>query len=194
MIKLIPYLKAIIFLLCLLPLFLLVNSALSGDIIDPIEEITNPTGRWALRFLLITLTISPLAKMTKLGYLIRLRRMLGLFVFFYAVLHFSIWLIDQQFSLMIILEDIVKRSYITLGFLAFLLLIPLAITSTNGWVKRLGGRGWRKLHRLVYLIAILACVHFYWQSKSDMAYEPFVYAIILSVLLAYRLVRKYQKT
>ncbi len=190
MIKLVPYLKVVVFIVCLLPFLTLVNNVINGSMIDPIEEITNPTGQWAFRFLLITLTIAPIARMTKQGYLIRFRRMLGLFVFFYALLHLSIWLIDQQFSLTIVLEDIVKRTYITIGFGAFLLLIPLAITSTNNWVKRLGGKRWKKLHKLVLPASILVWVHFYWQSKSDMALEPFVYGVILLVLLGNRFVKR----
>ncbi len=161
-----------------------------GNMIDPIEEITNPTGQWAIRFLLVTLSITPLVYFTKQRYLMKFRRMLGLFVFFYACLHFSIYLIDQQFTPSLILEDITDRTYITIGFSAFLLLIPMAFTSTKGWIKRLG-RKWKKLHKSIYVIGILACIHFYWQSKSDMALQPFIYAGILVILLGFRLYKKY---
>ena len=177
----------LLFLLCLIPFLGLTYDAVMGNIIDPIEEITNPTGQWALRFLLITLAITPLVKLTKKSYLMRFRRMLGLFTFFYALLHLSIWLIDQSFDLNIILEDVIERTYITLGFTAFILLMPLALTSTNGWIKRLGGKRWKKLHKAIYAIGILACIHFYWQSKSDAALEPLVYIGILTMLLGFRL-------
>ncbi len=185
--------KILVFILCLLPFIFLVYDVLSGNMIDQIEEITNPTGQWALRFLLITLAITPIVKLTKTSYLMRFRRMLGLFSFFYVLLHLSIWLIDQSFDAQLILEDIIERTYITLGFTALMLLLPLSITSTNGWIKRLGGKRWKKLHRLVYIAAILACVHFYWQSKSALAFEPLIYAGILTVLLGFRVFKKFKK-
>ncbi len=191
MLKIIPYLKIIVFFLCLLPFLLLVYDILADNIIDPIEEITNPTGQWALRFLLITLSITPIVYFSKQRYLMKFRRMLGLFVFFYICLHFSIYLIDQEFDIKLILEDVTDRTYITLGFTAFLLLIPMAFTSTKGWIRRLG-RKWKKIHNSIYVIAILACIHFYWQSKSDAALQPFIYAGILAILLGFRLYKKYK--
>lgn len=188
--KLLP--KALVFVLCLLPFILLVLQVLSGDIIDPIEEITNPTGQWALRFLLLTLAISPIVKLSKKGYLMRFRRMLGLFAFFYACLHLSIWLIDQSFAVNLIIADVIKRNYITLGFLAFLLLIPLVITSTNKQIKRLGAKKWKKIHQLIYPITVLVCVHFYWQAKSATDLEPMIYATIAILLLLFR-VRRWRK-
>ncbi len=183
--------KVFAFLLFLSPFLLLLFDILNENLIDPIEEITNPTGKWALKFLLITLSITPVVHFTKQRWLMRLRRMLGVFTFFYACLHLSIYLIDQTFDAILIFEDVVKRTYITIGFSAFLLMVPLAITSTNGWIKRLGRR-WKKLHRFVYIIAPLGVIHFYWQSKSDMVVEPFIYASVLVLLLVFRLWRHYR--
>ena len=183
--------KVFAFLLLLSPFLFLLFDILNENLIDPIEEITNPTGKWTLRFLLITLSVTPIVHFTKQRWLIKLRRMLGIFTFFYACLHLSIYLIDQTFALTLIFEDVVKRTYITVGFSAFLLMIPLAFTSTNGWIKRLGRR-WKKLHRLIYIIAPLGVIHFYWQSKSNMAMEPFIYAVILILLLGFRLWRHYR--
>lgn len=184
------FVKIFVFILCSTPFLLLVFAATTGQMIDPIEEITNPTGQWALRFLFITLSVTPFIHFTKQRWLIKFRRMLGLFVLFYAFLHISIYLIDQSFSLDLVLEDIIDRTYITLGFSAFVLLIPLAITSTKGWIRRLG-RKWKKIHSLIYVIGILACIHFYWQSKSDADLEPFIYAIILFILLSFRVYKKW---
>ena len=146
------------------------------------------TGEWALRFLLLTLAITPLRKFTRINSFIRYRRMLGLFAFFYASLHFLTYLIlDQFFDWQEIIKDIVERPYITVGFVAFVLLIPLAITSTKKMVSRLGSR-WQKLHKLVYLIGILAILHFLWLVKADLL-EPLIYSIVLATLLVLRLPR-----
>jgi sulfoxide reductase heme-binding subunit YedZ len=146
-----------------------------------------------LNFLLITLAVTPLRVLTGKNWLIRFRRMLGLFAFFYILMHFLAYAgVDQRFNLAAILEDIVKRPFITIGFTAFLLLIPLALTSTNGMMRRLGRR-WQKLHRLVYLIAILGVWHFYWQVKLD-TLQPVIYIAILGLLLGYRLWRRYVRT
>lgn len=185
--------KSILFVLLLLPFLLLIKDISTGALIDPIEEITVPTGQWALRLLLVVLAITPLVRLTRWRFIIKWRRMIGLFAFFYALLHLSIWLIDQQFDLAMIIEDITKRTYITVGFSALLLMTPLAITSTNGWMRRLGRR-WKRLHRLVYVIVILGVIHFYWQSKSDMALEPFIYAGIALILLGYRAVDHFART
>ncbi len=176
--------KPLLFILLLTPFLLLLSDVLLGNLIDPIEEITNPTGQWALRFLLLSLLITPLNKILPFS-IIKYRRMIGVFSFFYACLHLSIFLIDQQFNAAFILEDIVKRPYITLGFSAFILLSLLALTSTKKMVRRLGKR-WKKLHKSVYLISLLAVVHFYWQAKSATDIEPIIYAAITLLLLSFR--------
>jgi len=188
--KSIRILKALVFLLCLLPLaklaleiFGVAGMSLGAN---PIEELIHRLGIWGLNFLLITLAVTPLRRLTGKGWLLRFRRMLGLFAFFYVLMHFLTYAgLDQRFDLSVIFEDIAERPFITVGFTAFLLLIPLAATSTNAMMKRLGRR-WQKLHRLVYVIAILGVVHFYWQVKLD-TLEALVYAAILAVLLGYRL-------
>jgi sulfoxide reductase heme-binding subunit YedZ len=190
-------LKGLLFVVCLVPLGILLLEVfnLAGMSLgaNPIEELIHRFGFWGLRFLLITLAITPLRFLTGQNWLIRFRRMFGLFAFFYILMHFLTYAgLDQRFDLSAIFEDIVERPFITIGFAAFVLLIPLAVTSTNGMMKRLGRR-WQKLHRLVYLIAILGVWHFYWQVKLDIL-EPLVYIAILSVLLGYRLWRKYVRT
>lgn len=180
--------KGIVFAAALLPLVRLVAGAPLGWLgVNPIELITRSTGTWCLVFLLITLAVTPLRKLSGWNWLIRLRRMLGLFAFFYGVLHFVtyIWL-DQFFDLQAILKDIWKRPFITVGFAAFLLMIPLALTSTNAMVRRLGGKRWVTLHRLVYAIAIGGVVHYWWLVKRDLT-EPIIYAVILALLLGARL-------
>jgi methionine sulfoxide reductase heme-binding subunit len=179
--------KVVLFLVCLLPLAHLIQ-AWQADALgaNPIEAITHATGDWTLRFLLITLAVTPLRKLTGLHWVVRLRRMLGLFCFFYASLHFTtyIWL-DQFFDLQGIAKDVLKRPFITVGFAAFVLLIPLAITSNNFSIRRLGGKQWQSLHRSIYGIAILAILHFWWLVKKDIS-EPLLYASILAVLLGLR--------
>jgi methionine sulfoxide reductase heme-binding subunit len=160
---------------------------------DPIETLLETCGKTALNFLLITLTVTPLRHLTGWSQLLRLRRMLGLYAFFYALLHFCVYLIlDQQLDLSAVWQDISKRPYITLGAFALLLLLPLAITSTNGMMRRLKHR-WQKLHRLIYVISILAVVHYYWQVKLDVT-EPVWYAAALGVLLGYRALRHWRVT
>jgi sulfoxide reductase heme-binding subunit YedZ len=176
--------KPILFALLLSPFALLVVDIFLDNLIDPVEEMTTFTGQWALRFLLLTLALSPLNKFLPFS-IIRYRRMIGVFSFFYACLHFSIWLIDQEFAVQIITQDIIKRPYITVGFSAFLLLFLLAITSTNKMMRLLGKR-WKKLHQFIYVIIILVVVHFYWQAKSDMDIEPMIYAAIAVFLLGFR--------
>ena len=159
---------------------------------DPVKKLEHECGTWALNFLLITLAITPLRHLANLPHLPRLRRMLGLFAFFYALLHFAVYLsLDLEFNFRTLFTDIAKRPYITIGFLALLLLIPLAVTSTNRMMRRLGRR-WQKLHRLVYIIAVLGVWHFYWQVKRDIR-EPLIYAGILAVLLVYRWARSRRK-
>jgi sulfoxide reductase heme-binding subunit YedZ len=180
------HIKPALFIICLLPFVFLVAQAINGSLgVNPVETMTHRTGEWALRFLLITLSVTPLRRITSMTWLIKFRRMLGLFVFFYAFLHFVtyIWF-DQYFDWMEILIDIPKRPFITVGFAAFVLLIPLAITSTNKMMRRLK-KNWVKLHKLVYVIAVLGVLHFLWVVKAD-TLEPLVYAAILLALLLYR--------
>lgn len=179
--------KVFVFLCSLVPLGLLVWWAFHADLTaNPVEFIEHWTGDWTLRFLIFTLCITPFRRIPGLNLLIRYRRMLGLFAFFYACVHFSMYLIfDQSFNLTSILADIDKRRYITVGFAGFVLLIPLAITSTAGWIRRLGGKRWRMLHRAIYVTAILGVIHYYWLVKSDER-KPIQYAEIIGVLLAWR--------
>jgi sulfoxide reductase heme-binding subunit YedZ len=183
-------LKVLLFLLCLVPLAILVLETLgvAGMSLgaNPVEELMHRLGKWGLRFLLITLAVTPVRRLTGKNWLLRFRRMLGLFAFFYILIHFLTYAgLDQRFDFPAIIEDVAERPYITIGFTALLLLIPLAVTSTNGMMRRLGRR-WQKLHRLVYPIAILGVWHFYWQVKLD-TLEPLIYAAILAALLGYRL-------
>jgi sulfoxide reductase heme-binding subunit YedZ len=180
--------KAVVFLLALLPLARLVVLGFMDDLgANPVEFVIRSNGTWALTFLMITLAITPLRKITGMNWLIALRRMLGLYVFFYAVLHFLsyVWL-DQWFDWASITKDIAKHRYVLVGFSAFLCLIPLAVTSTNVMMRRLG-QNWQKLHRLVYFIAILGVTHYWWLVKKDLT-QPIVYAMVLALLLAYRAV------
>ena len=179
--------KPLLFLICLLPLARLIYLAFNGGLgANPIEFITRSTGTWTLVGLMLTLTVTPLRRFTGLNALIRYRRMLGLFAFFYASLHFTtyIWL-DQFFDPGAVLKDIYKRPFITVGFAAFLLLLPLAITSTHAMMRRLGRR-WQQLHRLVYLIGFLGVLHYVWLVKKDLT-QPLIYGGILLVLLFLRL-------
>ena len=181
------WLKPVVFAACLIPLVLLVIDAIRGNLgVNPIETITHQTGLWALRFLLITLAMSPLRSIGSVNWPLQLRRMLGLYAFFYSFLHLTTYIVlDQFFDWPAVVADIVKRPYITVGFSAFVLLIPLAVTSTNGMVRRLGRR-WKPLHRLTYVIGILAVVHFLWLVKADLL-EPVIYGSILAALLIWRI-------
>lgn len=181
-----PAAKPLLFVLCLIPLFNLIWNAFYGDLgANPVEVITHETGDWALRFLLITLAISPLRQWFALAVLMRFRRMLGLYVFFYAFCHFLIWLVaDHSFDFTDMFEDIIDRPYITLGFSALMLLIPLTVTSNQAMVRRLGQR-WKKLHQLTYLVTILAILHFIWLVKADYL-EAGIYAVIGMGLLLQR--------
>ncbi len=159
---------------------------------NPIEAVTRETGLWALRFLWITLLISPLRGLTGWNKLTLFRRMLGLYVFFYAALHMLLYLwLDQFFDIGDIVKDIIKRPFITIGFFSFIALIPLVVTSNNSMVKRLGGRRWKQLHQLTYLIAIVSSVHFYMLVKLDKT-EPIIYIALLAILLAPRVKRQYK--
>jgi sulfoxide reductase heme-binding subunit YedZ len=186
-------LKVVLFLSCLLPLVQLVLETFGvfGMSLgaNPIEELLHRVGKWGLKFLLLTLAVTPLRRLTGWNWLIRFRRMLGLFAFFYLLLHFLVYAgLDQRFDLAAIAEDIVERPYITIGALGLLLLLPLAITSTKAMMRRLGRR-WQKLHKLVYPAAILGVWHYYWQVKLD-TLEATVYAIILAILLLARIRRR----
>ncbi|MCH7880139.1 MAG: sulfoxide reductase heme-binding subunit YedZ [Proteobacteria bacterium] len=178
--------RPVLFILCLVPISSLVWRIFYGDLgANPIETITRDIGDWTLRLLLITLAISPLRQWFGWTLLLRFRRMLGLYVFFYAFCHFLIWFVaDHSFDFSEMLEDIIKRPYITLGFSAFVLLIPLAATSNQAMVRRLG-KGWKKLHRLTYLIVLLGVLHFLWLVKADYL-EPGIYAVIAGILLLQR--------
>ena len=184
----IPWIKAAVFLACLTPLEHLFWEGFRNRLgANPVEFITHSTGWWTLAFILITLCVTPLRRLAGLPWLLRLRRMLGLFAFFYASLHFTtyIWL-DQFFDWKDIVKDIGKRPFIMLGFAAFLLLIPLAITSTNAMVKRLGAKRWQWLHRLIYVLSALGVTHFWWLVKKDTT-EPFIFALLLAALFIIRL-------
>jgi sulfoxide reductase heme-binding subunit YedZ len=184
--------KPLVFLLCLLPVGWLLAGLAGWPAADlganPIEKIQDTLGIWGLRFLLTTLAVTPLRELLGWPRLLGFRRMLGLFAFFYVSMHFLFYLlVDQSLDWRVLLEDIAKRPFITVGFSALLLLIPLAVTSTKRAMRRLGRR-WQRLHRLVYPAAILACTHFYWQVKADIR-EPLVYILVLAVLLGWRLYR-----
>ena len=185
--------KPLVFLLCLLPMASIVWRIFFGDLgSDPIETITFATGDWTLRFLLITLAVTPFRQWFGLSSLVRFRRMLGLYVFFYACCHFLVWFIlDHALSFSEMIEDIIDRPYITFGFSALMLLIPLAVTSNNLMLRKLGRR-WKKLHQLVYAIIILGVLHYLWLTKADYL-EPGIYAVIAGILLFQRLnIKKWQ--
>jgi len=181
-------LRVAVFVLALVPLLRIVVQGLTGGLGgNPIEETLHRTGWWALTFLMLTLTVTPVRRLTGIGWLVKLRRMLGLYAFFYATLHFAVYLgLDQFFAWDYILEDIGERPYITVGFTALLTLVPLAATSTTRMIKRLGGRRWNRLHRLVYVAAALGVLHFLWLVKADTR-EPLIFGAVLAILLGYRL-------
>jgi methionine sulfoxide reductase heme-binding subunit len=186
------WMKPLVFVLCLSPVLLLGWQAMHNGLgANPIEFITHFTGDWTLRFLVIVLAITPLRKLLRLPELIRFRRMVGLFAFFYGLLHFTtyIWL-DKFFEWSEIWKDVIKRPFITAGFTAFVLMIPLAITSTAGWIRRLGGARWQALHRLVYVSAMAGAVHYYWLVKSDIR-RPLAYGAAIGILLLYRVAMKW---
>ena len=180
--------KILVFLLCLAPLLWLGWRAWDNRLTaNPIEFITHYTGDWTLRLIVIGLCITPLRKILNQPDLIRYRRMIGLFAFFYASLHFLTWIwLDKFFDPGEMWADIIKRRYITVGMAGFVMIIPLAITSTAGWIRRLGGKRWQLLHRLVYLTAICGVVHYYWLVKSDIR-QPLLYALLVAMLLGWRL-------
>ncbi|WP_020655713.1 sulfite oxidase heme-binding subunit YedZ [Massilia niastensis] len=182
------WIKAVLFALSLVPFARTAWLTVQGELTEPLAYITHATGDWALYFLCITLTVTPLRRLSGWNWVIKLRRMFGLFCFFYALLHFITFLwFDHFFDLAEMWKDVLKRPFITVGFIAFVMLIPLAATSTNGMIRRLGGKRWRWLHRLIYLIAPLAILHFWWMraGKSDFA-EPILLGSIVAVLLGVR--------
>lgn len=196
-------LKPLVFIASLVPAAWLVWAGLTGNLsVNPLADVTNETGLWALRFLCITLAITPLRKLTGWNHAIRFRRMTGLFAFFYGTLHFLIYAIADRFAgldfpdgivawstarnlAVSVAKDIYERPFITIGFTAFVLMVPLAVTSTAGWIRRLGGKKWNTLHRLVYVSGIAGVVHYYWLVKADVR-SPLLYAAIVAVLLGAR--------
>jgi methionine sulfoxide reductase heme-binding subunit len=186
--------KAVLFLVCLVPLGILIWEAFTGGLgSNPTQFLEHATGDWTLRFVAITLSITPLRKLLKQPNLIRFRRMLGLFAFFYGCCHFSVYLtFDQIFNLQGIWADIAKRRYITVGFTGFVMMIPLAVTSTAGWIRRMGGKRWAMLHRAIYLTAVAGVIHFWWLVKSDI-HLPLEYAAVMAILLGWRVYDHYSK-
>jgi sulfoxide reductase heme-binding subunit YedZ len=181
--------KAAVFVLALLPFARLVWLVLNEALVEPLQYITHSTGDWTLYFLCITLAVTPLRRLSKWNWMLKLRRMLGLYAFFYGALHFTTFLwFDHFFDLQEMWKDVLKRPFITVGFIAFVLLIPLAVTSTNAMVRRLGGKRWLWLHRLIYVIAPLGVLHFWWMkaAKHDLG-EPLLFLVIVAALLALRL-------
>lgn len=191
--KYLPWIKSSVFIACLIPFGQLLFQAFTDNLgANPVETITRSTGIWTLTFLLITLSVTPLRRISGQHWLIKLRRMLGLFAFFYVSLHFTTFILfDHFFDFQEIVKDVLKRPFITVGFTSFLLLIPLALTSTSGMVRRLGGKRWQQLHRLIYVAAIGGVVHFLWLVKIDIR-RPLIYGSILALLLTYRIVTIWQ--
>jgi methionine sulfoxide reductase heme-binding subunit len=185
--KRISKLKAIVFVACLIPITLLVWAAATQQLsANPLEDIRDTTGIWTLRLLIATLCITPIRRLTGWHELIRLRRMLGLFAFFYGVLHYVsyVWL-DEFFNITSMAEDLMKRPFIMAGYASFAMLVPLAVTSTKKWIVRLGGRRWQLLHRLIYLSTAAGIAHYFWRVKLDVQ-APIIYGLVLTLLLAAR--------
>jgi len=180
--------KVVVFLACLVPFGILVWEILNQQTgANPVQFVEHALGDWTLRFIVFTLAVTPLRKKLRLPQLIRFRRMLGLYAFFYACMHFTSYLwLDKYFMWRDIWADLYKRTYIIAGFTGFILLVPLAITSTAGWIRRLGGRRWQRLHRLIYVTAIAGVIHYYWLVKSDER-KPLFYGFLVAILLAWRL-------
>jgi sulfoxide reductase heme-binding subunit YedZ len=179
--------KVVVFLFSLIPFVALLDRIVHNRLgANPVEFIQHATGDWTLRFLIFTLCITPFRKLFKLPDLIRFRRMLGLFAFFYVCLHFLTYLgPDQSFDVSAMWKDVAKRPFITVGFLGFVLLIPLALTSTAGWIRRLGGKRWQLLHRAIYITAVAGVIHYYWLVKSDVR-KPLFYGSLVAILLIWR--------
>ncbi|UOD32669.1 sulfoxide reductase heme-binding subunit YedZ [Massilia violaceinigra] len=180
--------KAVLFALALVPLARMVYLTVSDQLVEPLEFITRATGDWVLYLLCITLALTPLRRLSGWNWLVKLRRMAGLFTFFYGFLHFLTFLwFDHFFDVTEMFRDVIKRPFITVGFIAFVLLIPLAVTSTNGMIKRLGGKRWQWLHRLIYVIAPLAILHFWWMKAGKNNFtEPLITGAIVALLLGLR--------
>jgi sulfoxide reductase heme-binding subunit YedZ len=192
--------KPVVWLACLTPLALLVYDGFTDNLTaNPIEKITNTTGIWTLRYIVATLAITPLRWLTGLNQLINYRRLIGLFAFFYGTLHFTIYVITtffiggfSEFDASGLVGDLTERPYIVAGFTAFVLMIPLAITSTNGWIRRMGGKNWNRLHRLIYITALAAVLHYFWKVKLDATF-PIYYGIGVSILLGWRIWRNFAR-
>jgi methionine sulfoxide reductase heme-binding subunit len=188
--------KPVVWVACLTPLASLIYS-LSLDLgANPVETVTNTTGIWTLRLIVATLAITPLRRLTGVNQLINYRRLIGLFAFFYGCLHFTTYFfLDHQFDFAGMWEDVRLRPYITAGFTAFVLMIPLALTSTTGWIRRLGGRNWNRLHMLIYITACAAVLHYYWKVSIKMPpTSPMIYAGIVALLLGFRAWRYFART
>ena len=187
--------KPVVWLACLAPLAYLIYSLYLDLGANPVETITNFTGIWTLRFIMLTLTITPVRWLTGINQLVNYRRLIGLFAFFYGSLHFTtFFFFDHQFDFAAMWEDVRLRPYITAGFIAFVLMVPLALTSTSGWIRRLGGKKWNLLHRLVYITACAAVLHYYWKVSIKLPpTNPRNYAILVAVLLAFRLWRNFAR-
>ena len=203
--------KPAVFLIALTPIAWMIWAGLNGQLTaDPLKEITHETGDWTLRFIVATLAVTPLRRVLGWNRLIKFRRMLGNFAFFYGTMHFLIYVIADRFASLdfpdgfiawstaralaaSIWEDVAKRPYITVGFLAFSAMIPLAFTSTAGWIRRLGGKNWQRLHRLIYVTAVLGVVHYWWLVKADIRH-PATYGALVALLLGFRLVIMLQKS
>jgi methionine sulfoxide reductase heme-binding subunit len=188
------WVKPLVWVLCLAPLAYLAWLAWKSDLgANPIERVEHFTGDWTIRLIVATLAITPLRKLLRRPELIRFRRLIGLFAFFYACLHFLAYVgLDQFFDMAAIWKDIAKRPYVTAGFTGFVLLIPLAVTSTVGWIRRLGGKRWQKLHRLIYVTAIAGVIHYYWLVKSDVRL-PIFYGVLVALELGFRVVTNARK-
>ena len=192
--------KPIVWILCLAPLGFLIYDGFTDNLTaNPIEKVTNATGIWTLRLIVATIAISPLRWLTGINQLVNYRRLLGLFAFFYGSLHFTIYVVTtffiggfSNFDASGLGADLLQRPYITAGFTAFVLMIPLAITSTAGWIRRMGGKRWNKLHRLVYITALAAVLHYFWKVKLDATY-PIYYGIGVAILLGFRFYRHFAK-
>lgn len=187
------FVKPAVFVLCLVPAAYIAWAVLTNHLgANPIRDAEIQTGLWTLRFLAISLSVTPARRITGWNILAKYRRMLGLFTFFYACVHLSLWFVDWWFDWPAMWHEIVKHKYILIGMTTFLLLVPLAITSTNGWVRRLGGKRWARLHRLVYVAAVTGTIHYLWAVKKD-TFFPLVYLAVFALLLGYRLVLARQK-
>ena len=190
-------LKPIVWILCLAPLAYLIYSLYLDLGANPIETVTNTTGIWTLRLIVTTIAITPVRWLTGINQLVNYRRLIGLFAFFYGSLHFTTYvvttfIVDGQFDYSGLVKDLTERRYIIAGFTAFVLMIPLAITSTAGWIRRLGGKRWNVLHRLIYITALAAVLHYFWKVKLDTTF-PVFYGIGVAVLLGFRLWRHFAK-